>query len=288
MSADRHRSVAKSSPETARVLSLVCPTCQSVVTSIPPDHLCPVCESSLKVVSKNLQTQDEIISPSHRSQKMVEGVTSGQASSAGSLGLRSSPFYGAGTIVGDPIRLQNEPRDVDPLQAVVSILLLIEFTILIAAISLPVLIFVIALVAVAVSLGSRDWIVVGCLSNLVRGPLTALGNIMRGLLGGIWPHLSASNYREVREYHLDLIEGGASTFVVKGNTTPRTLRPGDKVRVWITRRHGRPYLRRGFVEQNGAYVPLRISEPPLGVYWLVGFLVFNAILVSIYLTLIGV
>lgn len=254
---------------------------------MPSNQLCPICDGPLgtsyghalyrhpysdgKHIENVEVPSNKVLSTSPRQKAYLSGSN-----------------YGAGTIVGDPIRLQNEPRDVDPLQAVVSILLLIEFTILIAAISLPVLIFIIALVAVAVSLGSRDWIVVGCLSNLVRGPLTALGNIMRGLLGGIWPHLSASNYREVREYHLDLIEGGASTFVVKGNTTPRTLRPGDKVRVWITRRHGRPYLRRGFVEQNGAYVPLRISEPPLGVYWLVGFLVFNAILVSIYLTLIGV
>jgi hypothetical protein len=128
------------------------------------------------------------------------------------------------------------------------------------------------------------FLAMGCLSNLIRAPMAMASAAIRTLFSGISPRLNPANLRHVLEYRIDLTEGSQGAFIVKGNTSPRTLRSGDSVRIWTVQRRGRPYLRRGLLDENGTSVPIRVSEPSTGVQWLVGFIVLNLVLAFIYFT----
>lgn len=267
--------------------AFTCPTCQSAIDSTLSGGYCPVCNSSV-----TLPTSDVRLQRIHESTSSPVPYSGGQSTgTAPHVGtgrvapVSSSGNYGAGTIVGDPTQLQDETRDADPLQVLVSLLLLIELAIILAAVSVSVLIVGIIIIAIALSFRLMGgFLAMGCLSNLIRAPMAMAAATVRTLFSGISPRLNPANLRHVREYRLDLIEGSQGTFVVKGNTSPRTLRSGDRVRVWTVQRNGRPYLRRGLLDENGALVPIRVSERSTGVQWLVGFIALNLVLAFIYFT----
>ena len=85
---------------------------------------------------------------------------------------------------------------------------------------------------------------------------------------------------------MSLTGGTQDAFVVKGNLQPRTLVPGDYVRIWVAYRQGRPYLQRGELRQSaeGTWTPLNVSEPSSGGYWVAALVFLSIILVYIYLT----
>lgn len=267
--------------------AFTCPTCQSAIDSTLSGGYCPVCNSPV-----TLPTSDVKLQGVHESTNSPVPIREGQSiGNAPHVGGRVTPVsssgnYGAGTIVGDPTQLQDEARDADPLQVLVSLLLLIELAIILAAVSVSVLIVGIIIIAIALSfrMMGGGFLAMGCLSNLIRAPMSMAALAIRTLFSGISPKLNPANLRHVHEYRLDLVEGSQGSFAVKGNTSPRTLRSGDSVRIWTVQRHGRAYLRQGILDENGTSVPIRVSEPSNGVQWLVGFVILNFLLAFIYFT----
>jgi hypothetical protein len=196
---------------------------------------------------------------------------------------------GEGTVVGRPEELQPEARDREPLQAFIAVLLVIE--VLLFALALSGMLFVVAASIVVLGLiagGGLAWLGAGCMMQAVRLPLQLLRTVFRPIVGAINPGAVPTNLRQVREYRLNLAAGEVNAFVVKGNMAPRTLQPGDYVRVRTTPRNHRPYFARGELRDadTGDWVPLALAEARTGVYWLIGFLVMTGILIYIYFALL--
>lgn len=269
--------------------ALTCPSCQSPIDTSTVGQYCPVCSTPIASGTAGLQSQR---AGDERYQQNVSSVDrlrdGGMMVEPHLTQVHRFSNYGHGTIVGEPTQLQDEPRDADTLQVLISLLLLVELAVVMAAVSMSVLIVGIGIVVLIFALGMRGgWFAMGCMTSVLRPLMTAATVAMRTLFGGISPRLNPANIRHVREYRLDLVEGDQNTFVVKGNTAPRTLRSGDSVQIWTTQRHGRPYLQRGFLEESGLLVPVRVSEPSSGMYWLIGFVVINLVLAFIYFTYVS-
>ena len=268
---------------------LTCPSCQSPIDTRTVGQYCPVCSTPIAPGAVGLQ------SPRSRNELQQQNVLSVDRLRDGGTMVESDltqahrfSNYGHGTIVGEPTQLQDEPRDADTLQVLISLLLLVELIVVMAAVSMSALIVGIVIVVLIFALGMRGgWSAMGCMTSVLRPLMTAATVAMRTLFGGISPRLNPANIRHVREYRLDLVEGDQNTFVVKGNTAPRTLRSGDSVQVWTTQRHGRPYLQRGILDEGGSLVPIRVSEPSSGMYWLIGFVAINLVLALIYFTYVS-
>ncbi len=170
-----------------------------------------------------------------------------------------------------------------------AILLLLELAIVMYYVSRLVLIVLIVIVVLSFLSGAFGGVLYsfGCLSSLLQIPIQVIGAILRPIAGVFDPGRDARNMRQVREYRLNLTAGSQDVFVVKGNLDRCTLDAQDEVRVHVANRQGRPYLQRGELldKSTGAWLPLHVSEPPLGMYWLLGFLVVTAILVYVGFTL---
>ena len=265
---------------------VTCPTCQSRLDPQSSDRYCPACNTLISPRVTLTPLAESLRSPNQQMPLADRGTTQNTSqTSSGVVYSARLNNYGQGTVIGDPIQLQDEPRDADPLQVIVSLLLLLELAAILATVSIAALVVGVVILALALVFSmTGGMFAMGCMFSLIRAPMTMIANAMRMLFSGISPRLNPVNYRHVHEYHIDLLEGSQRTFVVKGNTSPRTLRSGDGVRIWTVQRRGRPYLRQGFLDENGTSVPIRVSEPANGVQWLVGFVILNLFLAFIYFT----
>jgi uncharacterized membrane protein YphA (DoxX/SURF4 family) len=196
--------------------------------------------------------------------------------------------YIEGTIFGPPQPHRDEPRDFGTLEAIMKLLfwLVIFFDTVMGVLYLVLpLIFQVAVVMlmfivifsifIGHSRGSwLEWLVRLCVM-----PLKITLNISRYIflqVAGIFkPATDPNNAREVREYTIDSPHNCINTFWVKGNIAPQNPKKGDEVRIWVKRRSdGRYFFQKGELTDGttGDCKRLQISEPPLGIYWLVSFL----------------
>ena len=108
-------------------------------------------------------------------------------------------------------------------------------------------------------------------------PLGIVWNLLRSLL-------HPRSEVEVWEYRISSTNNSApfDGFFVMGKLAPRTLSSGDEVRVWVSKRHGRPIFRRGEVLINGRRLPLHVVEERRAVRrW-----TFSAVLLTAFFILI--
>ena len=257
----------------------VCPTCQTPLDDGMSGNICPVCNSALpfSTLSRQGERDSSIQEPERGGAEIVAIQRPGRRN------------YGEGTIIGDPMTLPDEYRDVDPLHAVFVIILTIEVLVIMGALLLQVLIAAIIIVVILAILRNSGltFLLSGCLSNAFTVPMSIISASTRQMIGAIRPSSNPANRRSVREYQIDPVNGALSAFVVKGNTSPRSLRKGDRVRITTSLRNGRPYLRSGYLFEHDRWIPLRISEPSLGIYWFIAFIIVNSIGVLLYLNYIG-
>lgn len=279
-----------------------CPVCQAVLRPAGASHIpsvpmtgivCPHCHSPLSAAAQTCPVCQHAIIPSG---PPASPVLHGQSQPGSRSGRRRSrrPNQVVGTII-DVLPLQQEPRDVSWLQAlvvtsmtalIVVIAFLISTRLLSQVITIMILLFIVGLffrgnfVTQLMSMMGM-----GCLMQILLVPLRLIGWLGRSMIEAYYPRINSHNMREVREYRIDPdpMYPHIDAFIVKGNLSPRTLRQADTVRVTVVYRHGRPYLRRGFLRQpNGEEVRLYISEPPIGLRWLLVSLILLG-LVAIFL-----
>jgi hypothetical protein len=184
--------------------------------------------------------------------------------------------FGEGTIADAPVELQQEPRDIEPLYALSTALVLIELLLATLILSYYFLVLIIALLIVGFFFNRLSRFGVGCLTTTIGLPIRVIRLMWRPLRDSFSPGSSARNMRRVREYRLNLVNGSQDTFTVKGELTPRTLQSGDYVQIWVGYRSGRAYLRRGRLrDKNNVWSQLQIREAPLGLYWFIGLIVLT-------------
>jgi hypothetical protein len=274
-------------PDMDTSAKLRCPYCQADLSGTTVRDVCPICRSELdhSITHTKKQRGDPLVP---REDMIVQSVplnsrravqTSGQPGSV--LGAR----YGEGTIFGEPVKLADEPRNRDPIQILSVIVLAAEVILFALYISAQLLIVAVLFIVLALLLGGLvPTLGTSCLSVLFQIPLRLVQIVVSPLREAIDPGRNPANMRHVHEYRLDLDAGDVDAFVVKGNLAPRTLRAGDHVRVRVDFRNDRPYFASGECRNpaTGSWDLLRISEPPVGLYWLLGVGVLNIVLFFIY------
>lgn len=237
---------------------LACPTCKSTIPANSQN--CPVCGSITLVPNSTIQT---IQPPSN---------------------------YLEGVILGAPRSLTDEPRDVDWIQAIAVSTIVIEVGIIALSISLQMvtIAFMILVMAIFFSflapfLGTLG---TGCLSSALI-PFRLLGLLWQPLLTAFDPGRDPRNMRQVQEYRVRPYTNSTNSdvFIVKGLLSPRSLRDGDEVRIWIRERAGRPFFSQGEVRDpySGNWIPLRIVERHTGIYWLIGAVILTLYILSLIL-----
>lgn len=279
-----------------------CPVCQATLVGVGTSHIpsgptisavCPQCHSPLSATAQTCPVCQHAIVPSG---SPASPVLYGQSQPGSRSGRRRSrrPNQVVGTIT-DVLLLQQEPRDVSWLQVLVvtsmtALILVIAFLISTLLLS-QVITIMIALFIIGLFFRGNFFMLsmstmgMGCLMQILLIPLRLIGWLGRSMIEAYYPRINPHNMREVREYRIDPdpMYPHIDAFIVKGNLSPRTLRQADTVRVTVVYRHGRPYLRRGFLRQpNGEEVSLYISEPPIGLRWLLVSLILIG-LVAIFL-----
>ena len=256
----------------------VCPTCQSPISL--SDQFCSTCSSNLDWTIINTERLNVVESP--RKSDFGEQTSSWVLQSKGE-NRKDDRNYGMGIIIGDPILLDKEPRDINPLRIAIATILLMELGGILLFISFWGLFLVLLLLLVAFFVRTTGlFLVSGCIGNIFFLPFTIIGRIANLLFGDVLSN-NSSNLQSVKEYILDLEEGTVSTFVVKGNLSPRTLRRGDRVKVWTRSRNGRAFFRKGYLFEQNIWKPLRNSESSYSSYFLIGiFILFNLLILYAY------
>jgi hypothetical protein len=220
----------------------------------------------------------------HDSVKSEDGLPSGppviaSANRIASPNLVQVPGYGEGKIAAANKSLQQETPELDPLEAFVALLILLELGIglFLLAWYLPPVLFVI--VALAYFIPEPAKVGGGCLPELFYRPFQPVRLVVDRVLAILDPehHRRASVTRT--EYTLELQSGTLPHFTVKGSLLPREPRKGESVRVWTVYRSGRDYFRRGVLidEDTGEAIPLHSSPAYMGRYLLLVFLFLNGL-----------
>jgi hypothetical protein len=217
-----------------------------------------------------------------------------------------APGYLEGIIVGAPTVLREEGREVEPLQSFVVVLLLLETLFVFWLISAYLFLGAVLLLALAVVLGVNSGAGGGAIRRAIIFPYSLISaavgrgqtasTVPPGPLGGQAGAGVASppqgrqrasdpaNIRVMWRYDVERSDGSESHFVVKSRTTVPLLRVGDYVRVWLTERNGEFHLRSGLRCDAGirTWAPIRATETPIGVYWLLGFIGWTSLLLVLF------
>jgi hypothetical protein len=165
------------------------------------------------------------------------------------------------------------------------VLILVELLITAVLFSYFLMILIIGLLIVGLFFNGPRGLGMGCLGTAIGIPIRVIRLMWQPLRGAFNPGSSPRNMRQVREYRLNLVNGTQDTFTVKGDLTPRVLQDGDYVQIWVGYRRGRPYFRRGQLRTTTtAWTPLQTNEPPLGLYWFIGFIALTLVLCYLFIT----
>lgn len=255
-----------------------CPSCQTVI-SVPNAASCSVCGVTLTSTPSHLS-----FSVSHSTNPILAVAGSPTNVATVTPARRVTSNYLEGIITAGPFALQDQPRSPEMLQILAIIILLIEISFIAYLISSFLFIGVILLLVFSQVVRRVTRGGLGCLGaifwpwNLVRWMATQMMEALN-------PGRNPNNLRREREYHVDVTVGVADVFVVRGDVTPRLLREGDYVRVWIQQQAGRAYFQRGGLRtQDGTWQALTVMEPSVGFYWLIALVVLNLIGFGFYYT----
>ena len=230
---------------------MFCPKCQFSVS--PQDRQCPTCMHPLT------SSSPQNLSP----------ITPSGNSSSLSIVRRLAPANFLEGVIIERIDHQPEKYYIGRVERIARViftveLILITFFIIIplvvhflivATILLIVFILMLSLFLPLPKLQGNGCFLGGILMFTIYTLLKRAWDLLRDL----WCSRSTV---EVREYRISPVNNAVpfDGFFVKGKLAPRTLVPGDMVRIWVSKQHGRPIFRRGEVLINGRISSLHVVE----------------------------